>query len=444
MSKREDDEQTEDAKDDGERGAPASGEGDASPSEPEGDEEKASGAPAEEDAPAGDAPAPPASHAKPPPPKGAAWGEPLAKLDALWTRVDQGLLTGVLLALIFSLVAWVFLGGLSAPLMEVKPGEEEIAAATNRAGLVFRAAIGASAAATLAWLVTKKLSDQLRAGITFAALVAGAAVAPMWRAVGVEYFDNVKGWLQEGSVLTLVGGLRGLGTRLTLWLALLGASVATASGKHIHIDVVFRLLPARLRVPAAVVNSLAVTAVCFSGSWGFLDHIAIESFGAKAEEKPGEKIEKVTHHMGDHFFLLRKQIGLDLKSLPKVLGKEKYQWMTPKDWNEWLKASEFESRFPKEQVDGLYVPDEIVNAPPDPTMNRPALVMHPAGEAQRGMLVHDLSLVFPFGLVMIGLRFILRALLQISGHVSVDPDEAHKEDIGAAHTEAAEHEKGGA
>ena len=31
----------------------------------------------------------------------------------------------------------------------------------------------------------------------------------------------------------------------------------------------------------------------------------------------------------------------------------------------------------------------------------------------------------------VGLRFLLRALLMLSGHVVVDPDEAHKEEIGA-------------
>ena len=37
--------------------------------------------------------------------------------------------------------------------------------------------------------------------------------------------------------------------RFTLWLALLGASVATAQGKHINVDVVMRFLSPRARVP---------------------------------------------------------------------------------------------------------------------------------------------------------------------------------------------------
>jgi len=41
-------------------------------------------------------------------------------------------------------------------------------------------------------------------------------------------------------------------TRLTLWLALLGGSIATAKGKHINIDVVMRFLTPRMRIPVAV------------------------------------------------------------------------------------------------------------------------------------------------------------------------------------------------
>jgi hypothetical protein len=49
-------------------------------------------------------------------------------------------------------------------------------------------------------------------------------------------------------------------------------------------------------------------------------------------------------------------------------------------------------------------------------------------EQARGVLIRDLNFVFPFGLLMIALRFILRSLLAVSGHVRVDPDAAHEED----------------
>ena len=77
-----------------------------------------------------------------------------------------------------------------------------------------------------------------------------------------------------------------------------------------------------------------------------------------------------------------------------------------------------------DEVKSLKIPADA--APPPP------LVVAPGGEATRGILVHDLSLVFPFGLFMIGLRFLVRAILTLSGHIPVDPDAAHKEDLPGA------------
>jgi hypothetical protein len=59
-------------------------------------------------------------------------------------------------------------------------------------------------------------------------------------------------------------------------------------------------------------------------------------------------------------------------------------------------------------------------------------VVSPDGETTRGALAHTLGLVFPFGLLAIALRFVLRALLVESGHHDVDPDEAHKAETGPA------------
>lgn len=218
-----------------------------------------------------------------------------------------------------------------------------------------------------------------------------------------------------------MGGLRGVATRLTLWMALLGGSVATAYGKHINVDVVYRFLPAKLRVPVAATNYAAAALVCFGAVWGFFDHIAIESFGADKDATASEKIEISTHRMGDHFFLLRKQIGLDLKSIPHIAAADRFdRWMGPGEWNAWVKGADFESRYPKETVESLFVPED---APP-----HTPLVVAPDGESTRGILVHDLSLVFPFGLGMIGLRFLLRILLALSGNIRLDPDAAHGAD----------------
>jgi TRAP-type C4-dicarboxylate transport system permease small subunit len=241
----------------------------------------------------------------------------------------------------------------------------------------------------------------------------------------VAYFDNVKAWLQEGSTLTLMGGLRGLGTRLTLWLALLGASLATSAGKHIHVDLLFRALPKRLRLPAAVANYFAAAAVCSAAVWGFVDHIAIESFGVRAAEPPAAKVSGVTKHVGQHLFLARKQIVLDLRTFPRVLAGTRYdQWMTAPTWNAWLKGAGYDDHYPGADLTNYIVPED---SPP-----HVPLVISPDGEPARGILVHSLSLVFPFGLLMIALRFLLRAVLSVSGHLSVDPDEAHKEDVHGA------------
>jgi hypothetical protein len=75
-------------------------------------------------------------------------------------------------------------------------------------------------------------------------------------------------------------------------------------------------------------------------------------------------------------------------------------------------------------VKGLHIP-EGTHAP---------FVVSPDGETTRSALSHSFGLVFPFGLLAIGLRFLLRALLTLSGHFAADPDEAHKEEIGAGKT----------
>lgn len=374
-----------------------------------------------------------ASSGEPQKPAGAAWAAPIVRFDARWTWFEQRLITFVLLWQIFALVAWVFLNGLSESV-------------TQSAGVVFRAVMFAIIAGTAAWVGAKKQPEQRRVVATLSAVAGALIIAPLWRAQViaaqtpetanglavklqrldvslVNYFDNIKGWLQEGSTLTLLGGLRGLGTRLTLWLALLGGSLATGAGKHIHIDVIFRFLPKKARIPAAIFNYLVAATVCFAAVWGFFDHIAIESYGAKADDRAGAKIATATHKIGHHMFFTRKQIGLDLRSLPHVLGGERYdQWMTAARWNEWLDGAGFEDRFDPAKVKALRLSDMSQTHSP--------LVVSPDGENTRGSLAHTLGLVFPFGLFAIALRFLLRALLTLSGHLSADPDEAHKEDLG--------------
>lgn len=363
--------------------------------------------------------------------KGKPWAKGLAGFEGRWTWLESRLLTFVLIWQLASLVLWVFLSGLALP---PTPGDAS--------GTVFRSTLLAVILGVSAFFAFKKKSERQRQYAVIGGIAAGIVLGLVLRppaddpgslrlavnkalaldradAAIVQYFSNIKSWLQDGSTLTLMGGLRGLATRLTLWLALLGASLATAAGKHIHIDVVFRFLPKRLRVPAAVLNFSAAAAMCFGATWGFFDHIAIESYGSKADDTAGAKISRSLHEMGKHAFLTRKQIGLDLRTLPRVLMAERYDhWMSASTWNEWVKDAGFEEHFNKVEIQGILVPE-----PSDP---HTPLVISPDGESMRGMLTHDLGLVFPFGLFMIGIRFLLRAILTISGHIPADPDAAHK------------------
>jgi hypothetical protein len=365
---------------------------------------------------------------------GAAWGDPVARFEARWTWFESRLITFVLLSQLAALVAWVFLNGLSESVGQ-------------SAGVVFRAVMAAIALGCGTWFGFRKMVLERRRALTLVAVGFGLCLAPAWResvlaaakpgAAGLVvtlahldkasagYFDNLKGWLQEGSTLTLMGGLRGLGTRLTLWLALLGGSLATASGKHIHIDVVFRFLPKKLQVPSAIVNYFAAAAVCIFGAWGFFDHIAIESYGSRADDRAGAKIANAAHEISDHFFYTRKQLGLDLRSMPRVLGGTRYdQWMTASAWNAWVDDAGFDAHFKPEEVRSIKVPDDNGFHVP--------LVLSPTGENTRGILSNTLGLVFPFGLFAIALRFLLRALMTLSGHLSADPDEAHREELRGA------------
>ena len=366
--------------------------------------------------------------------KGAAWGAPFARFEAGWTWFESRLITGVLLAQLAALVSWVLLNGLSESV-------------SQSAGVVFRAVVLAVAFGLGTWFGFRTMVLERRRALTLVAVAFGLCLAPAWREAvlaaakpgasatvlglahfdkaSAGYFDNVKGWLQEGSTLTLMGGLRGLGTRLTLWLALLGGSLATASGKHIHIDVVFRFLPKKLRVPSAIVNYVAAAAVCVFGAWGFFDHIAIESYGSRADDKAGAKIANAAHEISDHFFYTRKQLGLDLRSLPRVLGGARYdQWMSAPAWNAWVDNAGFEGRFTPDEVKTIKVPDDNGAHVP--------VVLSPRGDNTRGLLNETLGLVFPFGLFAIALRFLLRAVMTLSGHLSADPNEAHKEDLRSA------------
>lgn len=353
--------------------------------------------------------------------KAAAWGRPFARLDSGWTRFESLLCAGVLIAETLALCLWIALKGLSTPTAD-----------GNSAGLVFRAVIGATFLGLIGFLATRKRAVGMQRAAVLGSITLGLLLGPVWRDVGVEYFSNVLNWCQDASTLTLLGGLRGVGTRLTIWLALLGASLATASGKHINIDVIMRFLKPRARVPVAITGWIAAAAVCFASVWGFFDHIAIESFGVGADDPAGQKISQVVRKTNEHRFLAFRQMGLDLRTLPHVLKGERYDsWLKGAEWNEWIRGGGWDAHYSEDELSMILLPESAADEIHTP------LVVIPNG-TNRGVLAHDLFLVFPFGMLMIGLRFLLRGVLAASGHVKVVSEtegDSPPSDEGATATE---------
>jgi len=355
--------------------------------------------------------APSSREAEPDPPipktQGAAWARPLVTLEKWWTWFEMRLLLVVIISLIAALVAWVSLKGMSSPVES-----------SAKAGTMYRAMLGAIVLGSLTHVVMKRLKIAGRAAplAVLAAMVFAALIAPSWRSTGVEYSGRLLNWLQEGSSLTMFGGLRGVSTRLTIVLAMLGASLAAASGKHINIDAVLRFLNPKLRVVTFVLSSIATITVCVAAAWGFVDYISIESFGANSDASRGEKVAHVEHHLSQDFFLWRKQVGFDLDALPVVLGGKKWdddKRLTGRQWNAYLDESGYYDHFEKADVDALRAPAEDLD-----TSRIPQVVV-PDGTA-RGLLVHAMNLLFPIGLLLVAARFFLRMLLVVSGHQSVE------------------------
>jgi len=369
---------------------------------------------------------------------GAKWVQPLVKFDAWWTKFEARLAAFVLGAEIVSLVTWIGLKGMSAEYQPANAADPE--APVDVSGIIFRGVVGALVLGIGAHFalrdkdVAKRKKDlRYQLGVT-AAVVLGLVAGRFWANSGVAYFSNALNWLQGASTLTLLGGLRGLATRLTLWLALLGASLATAQGKHINIDVVMRFLTPKMRLPVALIGWLAAAAVCLSGAWGFCDHLEIAEYKLPMDMPAGERAHKAEHEFSRDMFLLRQQMKLDLHTLPKVVtGKTYKDYLKANEWNEWMNGGSWASWFPADDVKSQMMD------PSDQTLSRLPLINIPGtGENTNGLVIRDIDFVFPFGLLMIAIRFVLRCLLAIGGAVRVDPDAAHEEfDIEHVHEKTA-------
>lgn len=352
------------------------------------------------------APPRPEVHAEKPPERpGAAWGLPFVRADAAWTKWEMWLCAVVVLLEILVLSAWVGLKGLSTA-----------AEGSSKAGLVFRALSGALVLGLAAHFALKSQKQSIRSGATVAASVVGLLLAKTWGNVGVDWASNLLNWYQQASFLTLLGGLRGVGTRLTLLLTLLGGSLATAAGKHITIDLLTRYLRPKHRLPVVVTGWLGASIIVGIAAWGFFDHIAIDEFDARAEASAGEKVSAVTTKLGEHVFVARKQIALDLKTLPHVMKGERYsEWMDSNAWNAWVDENGFAERYGADKAKLLKTSGDMKKTP---------IVVVPEKGEPRGELVKAANLVFPIGLLIISLRFLLLCLLALSGHRRVD-SEAH-------------------
>ena len=363
----------------------------------------------------------------------AAWGAPIDRLDRAWTKLDARLCAVVLIADAMTLVAWVSIKALAQT-------------GNSGSGRVFRMLAGALVFGAVAHLLSRKRSARHEA-ITAGAVLAGFVVGSRLGNFGVEYFGNLLGWLQSASFLVFFGGASDIAKRLTLWLALLGASVATGQGKHINVDVVMRFLTPRARVPVAVLGWVVAAAVCFVGVWGFFDHVAVVDYGAKltvpcpgdaaksCPAPPSSKVDTVLKGTSRDMFLAGRQISMDLKTLPKVLGGTPYgKWLTPKAWNEWVREGGWENHFAADDVKGMQMDDA-----PD-TFRTPAVTAIPASNDRvYQLLVRECNFVFAFGLLVMSIRFILRSLLAIAGWVKVDPGAAHgDEELAHAHDSSAE------
>jgi hypothetical protein len=358
------------------------------------------------------------------------WGEPLARLDRAWTKLETRLAAFVLLAEVATLVFWIAIRALSST-------------GTGGGGMIFRAISGALVVGLGAWFATKsKLGPKMREKITTVAVLVGFFAGTRLGDAGIPYFANFFAWLQNSSVLVFVGGVGELARRLTLWLALLGASLATAQGKHINLDVLMRFLSPRARVPVAVLGWVASAVVAISASWGFFDFVAVEELRApptvacpgpppadgpakRCPAPPGMKIDTVLKAAGQGLFITTRQLSLDVRSLPRVVAGTPYnKWLTPHTWNEWVRGGGWESHFDAADVKAMELPE-------DGTIDyrEPAVTAIPGSMRDvPGWLVPLFNLVFAFGLLVIGIRFLLRSALAAAGWIKVDPAATHGDD----------------
>jgi TRAP-type C4-dicarboxylate transport system permease small subunit len=378
-----------------------------------------------------DAKDPPAP-AKDAPPSPKPWGDKLLAFDKAWTRLDTRLCTIVLVSQIVLLALWATLNSLTRDYTK-----------GNASAIVIRILLTLASVGAVAYIAqrVKRARAANDAGLKW--VWHALRIVPLlflvyvtlrsWGASSAAYTSNLLTWLQGASTLTFLGGLRGLVTKLTLWVALLGASIATSNGKHINVDLVVRLLKPKMRIPAAVASSVAAILVCVGALVAFVDSIAIAQFHAPdtqpctpgstefCETPAGVKFAIMKTQLRKDMFLVGRQISLDMISLPKVVAGVPYdKYMTPVMWNEWMRGGDWGAFYSQEAINGQMLDEKDAERRRQPVVNVPG-----GAEATFGLLAREMNFIFPFGMLMIALRFIVRLLLVISGHRTVDPDAVH-------------------
>src|SRR5262249_9012221 len=135
-----------------------------------------------------------------------AWGTPLARLDLVWTRIEARLAVWVILAEIATLVFWVSVTGLAS---FYSPDG-------NAIGLIYRSILAAIILGTIVHFATRKRGAKVNAIAVTASTILGLVLGRIWVHAGVSWASNLAAWLLNASVPMLIGGPRGIVTRLTL------------------------------------------------------------------------------------------------------------------------------------------------------------------------------------------------------------------------------------
>ncbi len=384
--------------------------------------------------------------------KPAGWVRPFVRLDALWTRIEMYLVLSVLLAAILYMTGWVTLNAFhnKGGKLAYYPGS-----VVTFAGVV----------SLVSWIRGKE--RRLSRGLVSVVLLAVGAVL-LLVAKKQEYFANIAHWLADASLIKLMGTPNLVSARLfTIWVALLGGSLATGAGRQINIDVVMRFLGPKPRLVVALISYVAAATSCFVISWAFVDFVAITGYGADREAKAGEKVSTIQKGVGRHIFLVRKQIAFDFRSVVHVVFKgEKYdEWYTADEWNAEVNSGDWATVYPapvptaalpagappystkpclsdqeKEELSakgGSENPDWKLPQVCSSSGGKRAPVVDAPSPDDSSPLDGDLALLFPWGFFIIGCRFLLRGVLAVGGAVSTDPNSAHGD--GDAHGPLAEH-----